>query len=67
MATESGQPKASANQQPNELKEWDPARAEHTVKVTTNPRMDGILPIRFIELVSVDLNASRANLNPEGG
>ena len=73
MATESGQAKASANQQPeslwatalNQLKEWDPAWAEHTVKMTTNPWMDGILPIKFIELVSVGLNASRTNLNPE--
>ena len=74
MATESGQAKASANQQPaglwvealNQLKEWDPAWAEHTVKMTTNPWMDGILPIKFIELVSVGLNASRTNLNADG-
>jgi alkylhydroperoxidase/carboxymuconolactone decarboxylase family protein YurZ len=73
MATEGGQAKASANQQPvslwaaalNQLKEWDPAWAEHTVKMTTNPWMDGILPFKFIELVSVDLNASRTNLNPD--
>ena len=50
MATESGQAKASANQQSvspwaaalNQLKEWDPAWAEHTVKMTTNPWMNGI-------------------------
>lgn len=74
MATESGKAKASVNQQPvspwaaalNQLKEWDPAWAEHTLKMTTNPQMDGMLPIRFIELVSVGLNASRTNLNPEG-
>src|SRR5258708_19430267 len=73
MATESGQAKASTNQQPvspwaaalNQLKEWDPAWAEHSVKVTTNPWMDGILPVKFIELISVGLNASRTNLNPE--
>ena len=34
------------------------------MKMTTNPWMDGILPIRFIELVSVGLNASSTNLNP---
>jgi hypothetical protein len=53
MATESSQAKASANQQPvslwaaalNQLKEWDPAWAEHTVKVTSNPQVDGILSI----------------------
>ena len=74
MATESGKAKASVNQQPvspwaaalNQLKEWDPAWAEHTLKMTTNPQMDGMLPIRFIELVSVGLNASRTNLNPGG-
>ena len=74
MTTESGQAKASANQQPaspwaaalNQLKEWDPAWAEHTVKMTTNPWTDGILPVKFIELVSVGLNASCTNLNPEG-
>jgi len=74
MATEGRQAKASANEQPvslwaaalNQLKEWDPAWAEHTVKMTTNPWMDGILPVKFIELVSIGLNASRTNLNPEG-
>jgi alkylhydroperoxidase/carboxymuconolactone decarboxylase family protein YurZ len=74
MATESGQAKASANEQTvslwaaalNQLKEWDPAWAKHTVKMTTNPWMDGILPVKFIELVSVGLNASCTNLNPEG-
>ena len=74
MTTESGQAKASANQQSvslwaaalNQLKEWDPAWAEHAVKMTTNPRTDGILPIKFIELVGVGLNASRTNLNPDG-
>jgi len=30
--------------------------------MTTNPRMDGILPIKFIEGVSVGLNGSRTNL-----
>jgi hypothetical protein len=60
MATESGQAKAPANQQPVSLwasalsrfEEWDPAWAELTVKMNTNPRMDGILPIKFIEMVS---------------
>jgi hypothetical protein len=74
MAPESGQAKASANQRPvslwasglSQLEEWDPSWTEHTAKMTTNARMDGILPIKFIELVSVGLNASRTNLNPEG-
>jgi hypothetical protein len=49
-----------------ELREWDPAWAELAVKITTNPWTDGVLPRKFIELVSVGLNASRTNLNPEG-
>ena len=74
MATESGQAKATANEQPvspwaaalNQLREWDPEWAEHCVKMTTNPWTDGILPIKFIELVSIALNAARTGLNPEG-
>jgi alkylhydroperoxidase/carboxymuconolactone decarboxylase family protein YurZ len=50
----------------SELREWDPAWAELAVKITTNPWTDGVLPRKFIELVSVGLNASRTNLNPEG-
>src|SRR5215468_735663 len=50
----------------DKLREWDPAWAEHCVKMVTNPWRDGILPIKFIELASVGLNASRTNLNPEG-
>jgi len=74
MATESGQAKASANEQPlspwaaalNQLREWDPAWAEQCVHITTNPWTDGVLPVKFIELVSVGLNAGRTNLNPAG-
>ena len=50
----------------NKPREWDPAWAEHCVKMTTNPWTDGILPLKFVELISVGLNASRTNLNPEG-
>jgi alkylhydroperoxidase/carboxymuconolactone decarboxylase family protein YurZ len=49
-----------------QLREWDAAWAEQCVQMTTNPWTDGILPIKFIELVSVGLNASRTNLNPDG-
>src|SRR6516165_6442061 len=73
MATESGQANASANEEPvspwvaalNQLREWDPEWAEQCVKMVRNPWADGILPVKFIELVSVGLNASRTNLNPE--
>jgi alkylhydroperoxidase/carboxymuconolactone decarboxylase family protein YurZ len=47
----------------SKLREWDPAWAERVVKITTNPWTDGVLPAKFIELVSVGLNA---NLSPNG-
>jgi alkylhydroperoxidase/carboxymuconolactone decarboxylase family protein YurZ len=50
----------------NKLREWDPAWAEQCVKMTTNPWTRGVLPIKFIELVCVGLNAAGAHLNPEG-
>jgi alkylhydroperoxidase/carboxymuconolactone decarboxylase family protein YurZ len=50
----------------SQLREWDPAWAEQTVKITTDPSTDGILPVKFVELVSIGLNAARTNLNPEG-
>ena len=67
MSTEYDQAKASANEQPaspwetalNKLREWDPEWAEGCVQMTTNPCTDGILPIKFIELVNLALNAAR--------
>src|SRR5215467_9642820 len=50
----------------NQLREWDPAWAEQSLMMTTNPWRDGVLPVKFIELVCVGLNASRTNLSPEG-
>lgn len=74
MATESIRAKASANEQPaspwaaalRQLRQWDPDWADQCVQMTTNPWKDGILPIKFIELVCVGLNAARTNLNPAG-
>src|SRR5271154_5140155 len=48
------------------LREWDPAWAEACVKMTVNPWTSGVLPRKFIELVSVALNAACTNLNPDG-
>ena len=48
------------------LREWDPAWANTCVKMTTNPWTVGVLPRKFIELVSVALNAACTNLNPDG-
>ena len=50
----------------NKLREWDPAWAEQCVKMTTDPWTRGLLPIKFIELVCVGLNAAGAHLNPDG-
>src|SRR5271155_131884 len=48
------------------LREWDRAWAEACVKMTTNPWTSGVLPRKFIELVSVALNVACTNLNPDG-
>lgn len=48
------------------LRAWDPAWAQACVKMTTNPWTAGVLPRKFIELVSVGLNAACTNLNPDG-
>jgi hypothetical protein len=74
MTSESGTAKASGTGQVaspweaslSKLREWDPAWAEQCVKLTTNPWTEGVLPVKFIELVSIGLNAARTNLNPVG-
>lgn len=48
------------------LREWDPAWAGTCLKMTTNPWIQGVLPRKFVELVSLALNAACTNLNPEG-
>ena len=48
------------------LREWDPQWAELCFRMSTNPWTHGVLPRKFIELVSVSLNAACTNLNPEG-
>jgi len=50
----------------NKLREWDPAWAEQCVKMTTSPWTRGVLPLKFIELVCVGLNAIGTHLNPDG-
>jgi alkylhydroperoxidase/carboxymuconolactone decarboxylase family protein YurZ len=50
----------------SKLREWDPLWAEQAVKMTTNPWTEGALPTKFIELVSVGLNAAHTNLSPDG-
>ena len=48
------------------LRAWDPKWAEACFKTTTNPWSSGVLPRKFIELVSIGLNAACTNLNPDG-
>jgi alkylhydroperoxidase/carboxymuconolactone decarboxylase family protein YurZ len=48
------------------LGEWDPTWAATCVRMTTDPWTAGILPRKFIELVSVARNAACTNLNPDG-
>jgi alkylhydroperoxidase/carboxymuconolactone decarboxylase family protein YurZ len=50
----------------NTMREWDPQWAELCFRVSTNPWTHSVLPLKFIELVSVSLNAACTNLNPEG-
>ena len=50
----------------NTLREWDPQWAELCFRMSTNPWTHSVLPRKFIELVSVSLNAACTNLNPDG-
>lgn len=49
-----------------QLREWDTAWTDTCVKTTTNPWTSGVLPLKFIELVGVALNAACTNLNADG-
>src|SRR5262245_34279511 len=48
------------------LRAWDPQWAGTCFKMSTNPWSTGVLSRKFIELVSLGLNAACTNLNPEG-
>lgn len=49
-----------------QLRAWEPQWAEACVKMTTNPWTNGVLSRKFVELVSVGLNAACTNLNADG-
>ncbi len=49
-----------------QLRAWDRDWAAICEKTTTNPWTGGVLPRKFVELVSVGLNAACTNLNPDG-
>ena len=48
------------------LIEWDPKWAQACFRMSTNPWTSGVLPLKFVELVGVALNAACTNLNPDG-
>ena len=50
----------------DQLRKWEPRWAEACVKMTTNPWTSEVLSRKFIELISVGLNAACTNLNPDG-
>jgi len=50
----------------DKLREWDPQWAESCRKMSMNPWTTGVLSRKFIELVSVGVNAACTNLNPDG-
>lgn len=45
---------------------WDPQWAQIYSKCVTNPWRSGVLSRKFVELVSLGLNAACTNLNPDG-
>lgn len=49
-----------------QLREWDPAWGDQCLKMSVNPWTGDVLPRKFVELVSVGLNAACTNLNAEG-
>lgn len=48
------------------LRAWDPQWAETCVRMSANPWTSDVLPRKFIELVSVGLNAACTNLDAAG-
>jgi alkylhydroperoxidase/carboxymuconolactone decarboxylase family protein YurZ len=48
-----------------QLREWDPDWTAACVRMSTNPWTSGVLDIKFIELISVGLNACCTSLDAE--
>lgn len=49
-----------------QLREWDPVWAQTCARMSTNPWASGVLTRKFVELVSIGLNAACTNLNADG-
>jgi alkylhydroperoxidase/carboxymuconolactone decarboxylase family protein YurZ len=50
----------------DQLREWDPKWEDACFRMSTNPWLNGALPRKFVELVSLALNAACTNLNYDG-
>jgi alkylhydroperoxidase/carboxymuconolactone decarboxylase family protein YurZ len=50
----------------NQLREWDPKFAEACAKMSTSPWSSGVLPRKFVELVSLGISSACTNLNSDG-
>lgn len=48
------------------LAEWDPSWSERTARMVNNPWTTGILPVKWIELICVALNAACTHRNGPG-
>jgi alkylhydroperoxidase/carboxymuconolactone decarboxylase family protein YurZ len=49
-----------------QMREWEPQWADTCARMASNPWRSDVLPRRFLELVSIGLNAACTNLNPDG-
>jgi alkylhydroperoxidase/carboxymuconolactone decarboxylase family protein YurZ len=64
MSTPDGERSGPWDPIANQLRAWDPEGAALFVKFSTNPWINGILPVKTIELICVALSASCTNLQP---
>lgn len=55
----------TADALPEKLQAWDPDWAGKYQKVSSNPWVNGILPMKLIEFICIALNAACTNLQPE--
>jgi alkylhydroperoxidase/carboxymuconolactone decarboxylase family protein YurZ len=49
-----------------QLRAWDPTWADAVERMSTNPWNSGVLPRKFVELVSIGIHAACTNLQAEG-
>ncbi len=49
-----------------QLREWEPAWADHCIKMSNDPWSNGILPRKDVELISIAVNAACTNMSADG-